>query len=462
MAASTEFIARWASEYPREETEQVFFEASIGLLDAIGCMVAGSGEEPVSIVIDAVTNWGGGPASILGRGLSLAAPWAAMVNGVACHVLDYDDSFAPLVGHVSAPIVPAILALAEERGLSGGDVLDAYVIGVEIAASVGRSVNPVHYSDGWHSTSTIGVIAGAAACSRLLRGSPEVFRNAISLAVSQAAGTRVQLGSPAKSFHAGLAAKSAIIAAVMAERGLSAAGEALDSRWGFGDMYARGFADSGKELPENADNLAIRNPGIIFKPYPTCGSTHRSLNSILDLRTRYGFGSGEVEAVELVIPKVNYNNLGFPDPQTGMEARFSLQYCSALALAHGSVRPVDFSDEAAKRPDLRPLMGRISVGELNEGDENTDYLSLPAHCTIRLKDGRELRDTRFARLGSREAPLAREEHLKKFEECAAPVIGPENTAKAQAMIMNLFDEPDLVGLMTMLRDMRNPEHRQTV
>jgi 2-methylcitrate dehydratase PrpD len=424
-----------------------------GFRDLIACMIAGTIEPPVQKATRVALGWGRGTSTIAGLDYAVSGPAAAFANATAAHVLDFDDSFAPLTGHPSAPIVPAILALAEELGASGEALLDAYVVGIEVIAAVARVANPSHYAIGWHSTATIGVIGSAAACARLLGLNTDQTTAAMSIAMSSSAGSRLQLGSPMKSVHAGLAARDALIAARLAAEGVTGSEEVLAGERGFQGLYTRSHAKP-EAFAVASDNapLAIMSPGITFKPYPTCGSTHRSLDALLFLKAKHGLTGESVESVLLSIPALNVKNLIYDRPDNGLEAKFSMAYCAALALYQGSLRLGDFDDDAIGRPQIQALMPRIMM-EATPGSEHTnkDYLELPAYTTLRLSDGTTLQDERYDRHGSLASPMSDAEHATKFRDCAGRVFRPSDTESLLDLISNLARTPDIRLFTSMLR-----------
>jgi 2-methylcitrate dehydratase PrpD len=446
-------IAQWVASLPRERTRAVQALAIDGVRDLIGCMIAGSVEPPARAAARVAATWGGGVSSLVGSSQTVSAQASAFANGAAAHVLDFDDSFAPLTGHPSAPILPAVLALGEEVAASGAALLDAYVVGLEVIATVGRVMNPSHYARGWHSTATIGVIGAAAACARLLGLNANQTAAAMSIAMSSSGGSRVQLGSPMKSIHAGLAARDAVVSASLAAEGVTGASEVLVGLRGFQNLYSG--ADAGPEafvVPGADEPLAISSPGLTFKPYPICGSTHRSIDALLDLREMHQFSADDVASVTLNIPAVNANNLIYPNPTSGMEAKFSMHYCAALAIAQGAIRLGDFTEEAIHRPAIRALMTRI-VMQVTPGSEQTtkDYLELPAHTVVRLQSGVMLNDERYGRRGSRELPMSASEHAAKFEDCAGRLLEPDETERLLDLISKLGAAKDIHDLAGLLR-----------
>lgn len=175
-------------------------------------MIAGAGADVTRRTAAAIAGLGGGPCSALGSA-PMAAPWAAMINATAAHALDFDDYDFPAISHPSAVLVPALLALGEERGSSGSDVLDAYIVGYEAMACVGKADNMLRYQRGWHATATLGTLGAAVACARLARHDIQATAAALSIATSMAAGFKSQFGTMTKPLHAGLAAKIGILAA---------------------------------------------------------------------------------------------------------------------------------------------------------------------------------------------------------------------------------------------------------
>ncbi len=430
---TTEALATWIATEPRARMMAAAPLAIAGMRDAIGCILAGAREDTPRRVAAAATHWGSGSSHIIGDGRALASPWAALVNGTAAHVLDYDDTFGPLSGHATAVLVPALLALGEEIAADGPALLDALVVGLEVLAAVGRGVNPKHYALGWHATSTIGAIGAAGACARLMGLDARAAQDALSLSVSMAAGTRMQLGVPAKSVHAGLAAKAGILAATLAAEGVGGAAEALEGRWRFAEMFAgRPAPDHAMAPPATGAPLAIEADGLAFKAYPTCAATHLSLDALLALRPH--FAPEEVTAIETELPLVLSRNLMHPDPRTGMEARFSMEYCLAAATAQGALGPADFEGAALVRPDVRALMPLIAMQGLPEPD------SAPPPATtvrVRLADGRVLTETRTIRRGSPGNPMSETEQVAKFRDCAARLLPPRSVAAAEAAIAGL-------------------------
>ncbi|CAG9990772.1 unnamed protein product [Clonostachys byssicola] len=297
----TSRLAHWAAAVPRERTLAARVEAQRGIKDLMGYLIGGAIERaPKTVAKVATSTSGQGLCTIVDQTQKVPAQAAAYANGTAAHILDFDDSFRPLTGHPSCTIVPAILAVAEERGSSGDDVLDAYVVGIEIAACLGRAA-PKHHDCGWHGTATVGVISSAVACARLMKLDAAGITNAISMAFSASSGGRIQIGYDIKSMQPGAAARDAVMAATMAAAGIVGCSEVLTGPWGWSKVYSNVDGDGSEyTMPDLAvgEPLAIQDPGITYKPYPTCGSTHRTLNAVLELDKRRPVSKAYVAALE--------------------------------------------------------------------------------------------------------------------------------------------------------------------
>jgi 2-methylcitrate dehydratase PrpD len=314
-------------------------------------------------------------------------------------------------------------------------------------------VNPRHYGLGWHSTATIGVIGAAAACGRLLGLDAARMGHAMSMAVSMAAGSRMQLGTPAKSLHAGLAAKGGVLAAALAGQGLEGTTEALGGRWRMADHYTGSPADPAAfRPPMEAERLGLESPGLTFKAYPTCASTHLAIDAILALRDAHRFEAAEIAAIATNMPAVNERNLTYVDPVNGMQARFSMHYCAALAATDGAVTVRAFEGDAIFRPEVRALMARVTMDAIPGSEMAEDATpDFPTSVVIRLHDGRVLEEARTVRRGSPGLPLTEAEQRRKFMDCAGMTLSATQAQAVLDRIEGLADGVDIAVLMAGLR-----------
>ncbi|MEX2642497.1 MAG: MmgE/PrpD family protein [Acetobacterales bacterium] len=436
---ATKELARWAAEADVMGSDLVRARARDAIYDVIGCIVAGAGDEGSAKVRAAVRGWGEGPATIIGSTRKASAPWAALANGMAAHALDFDDNYVAAFTHASAVLIPALLPLAEEVDASGQKLMEAYIVGLEAQAGVGLGVNRAHYDMGWHGTSTVGCVGAAAACGRLLGLDAKAMTSAISLGVSMASGPKVQFGTMAKPYHAGMAAKNAVVAAGLAAQGLEARDVALEGKLGFFDLYAGDDAAGWDDvMPRLGKPLKAEQYGLSPKRHPCCGSAHKVLDIVIDLRERHGFTADEVAAVEAKVGFGNKRNLMYTEPRQEMEARFSLNYCVAVALLNGRLSLADFTPQAVHRPEVRRLLPLTTMDSFPQGSEGADPNTRKAHdVTIRLKDGRSISETRQWARGTIHDPFDDADYDAKFRDCCEGFLSDDDLAAAQRMLEDI-------------------------
>jgi len=432
----TRTLAEWSAETPEITDTLALERARHAMHDIVACMVAGAGDEGSARVRATIAPYGGGPATVFGATAKAATPWAALANGMAAHALDFDDNYLPGFTHATAVLGPALFALGEEIGASGRQILDAYIVGLEMHGAVGRGVNRDHYDMGWHGTSTVGCIGTAAACGRLLGLDSDQMTNAMSLGVSMSSGAKVQFGTMAKPYHAGMAAKNAVLAAQLAANDFEARDVALEGKLGFKDLYggpnARGWADV---LPTVGKPLAIVEFGLAPKLYPCCGSTHRVLDIVLALRAEHGIEAEDIDKVETLVGFGNKRNLMYDDPQQEMEARFSMNYCIAVAMLNGRVSLSDFTPEAVHRAEVRAFMPRVSMEAYPQNAEGPDPTTrLPHKVTISLKNGSKIESQSVWARGTIHNPFQESDLEGKFRDCCEGFLEPEDFDAVLAML----------------------------
>jgi 2-methylcitrate dehydratase PrpD len=426
-------LARRATTLRYEDLPPEAVRASrIALLDTVGVMLAGSIEEAPRI-LEAVLQLraGEGPCLLFGRSQRVRPLDAALVNGAAAHALDFDNTAKSLGGHVSAVMVPALFSAGEACGASGRDVLLAHAVGYELGARLGRCVNPRHSEKGWHPTATLGVFAVAAACARLLRASAEQTATALALAASLASGIKANFGTMTKPLHAGHCARCGLLAALLAREGFSANPAALEHPQGFFAVFGGGDTCDTSRALADWDAWEIVSPGASYKLYPCCYSTHAAVEAALNLVRRHGpFSPGAFARIEIRIPARGLAHTDRPQPASGLEAKFSVQYCVVRALLEGRIVLEHFAGEAHRDPAVRALLARVHAspydGELFAQDDPFD-----AELVVTLADGRLLREKVDRPLGrTADNPIPWERLQAKFLDCAARAIGAQAAAAA--------------------------------
>jgi 2-methylcitrate dehydratase PrpD len=439
-----------AAVNPTALPERCIDAARTGIADCIGVMIAGSGEPAPQIVAKLVptsTSNEGAPEIPSGRNLS--APDAALVNGVAAHVLDYDD--VALAGHPSTVLTPAILAEAWTHDASGADMAAAYVAGYELWALL-LSLEPgALHERGFHPTALYGALAAAAACAKLHGLDEERTTNAIALSASMAAGLVANFGTMTKSFHAGRAAQSGVLAARLAKEGFTASPDVIEHRTGF----LRAISPSGAPRIDVGDarlgaDWRMPEVGVNVKRYPTCYSTHRAIDAMLDLAREHDLKPDAVKEIRVRTGTVQMLMLRNAHPKTGLEAKFSMQFAMAAALVARRVGLSELTDEFVARPEVVANLGKVTC---TTTEETVPELAMAPddRVSVVLADGRviEHEPVAFAK-GSWKRPLTREELREKFLDCATRRFDQDH---AEALFDQLWNITDLASV----RDLRLTE-----
>ncbi len=404
--------------------------ARAAILDALACAIAGR-HEPVSARVRAwaLAQRAHGVASLWGTGERTSAGLAALVNGAAAHALDFDDVSWAMNGHPTVPLLPAVFAAAEVTGASGADLLRAYVAGFEVESRLGQALGRPHYEKGWHATSTLGVFGAAAAAGILLGLDAVQLRRAFGIACSRASGTRANFGTDTKPLHAGLAARAGLEAAELARLGVTAREDAVEAEMGLGDLYA------GKQplsLPALGTPFALERPGLELKPYPSCRFTHRTIDLVLALREKHA--GRALESIEIASDPLGLKILIYPTPYTGLEAKFSLPYCAAIAWLDGWPGLGAFSDARAAGADVQSLLRRVVAREARGPEEEVELV---------FGDGTRARATARHARGNPDLPLSDADRLAKVRTCVAPALGDAGAERLIAAIDGLESLADV-------------------
>ncbi|RUM05642.1 MmgE/PrpD family protein [Rhizobium chutanense] len=330
--------------------------ARAAIIDFLACAIAGARDRTTGILADAIGAHLPGEAILLGSTRRTDPLIAAVVNGHAGHVLDYDDVHASVRGHPTTVIVPALLAFAAEREYSANALVASYIVGLEAMARLGLSLGSKHYENGFHATATLGTVGAAAAIAYLTRASIDETAIALGLAATQSSGLRLQFGTDAKPFHAGMAARSGLLSARLAAAGFGGARDFLDHPTGFHSAYAFG-AERPSALTENwGSPWQIVAPGLTLKAYPCCTASHPVASVGIGLKGE-GLGAEAIERITFTYPPGADAALVVSRPTNGIEARFSPEYVFAAALIDGALR-LDHFDEQPVAPRLMELARR--------------------------------------------------------------------------------------------------------
>jgi 2-methylcitrate dehydratase PrpD len=335
---------------------------------------------------------------------------------VAAHVLDYDD--VGLHGHPSAVLLPAILAEGEASGSSGVEMLAAYVAGFEVWAELlARQTTPLHRR-GWHPSAVLGTVAAAAACAKLRRLDAPGAATALAIAASMCAGLVANFGTMTKSFQVGRAAQSGLIAARLAQAGLTASLDALEHPSGLlAALSPQGKAESDRPFDAAQKEWHILTEGLSIKRYPICYATHRCIDAALGLLEGQQLSPEAVARIHVSTGEMQARMLRNSRPQTGLEAKFSMQFAMAAALVARKVGLAELTDDFVRRPDVQAIFPRVSISTTSEIADGANFAPFDAVEIITTR-GQMLASGPVAHAkGSPQNPLTPSELFEKFSDC---------------------------------------------
>lgn len=427
------------------------------ILDALGLALAGAGSETCRITREQISSLGiaAGGASVLGTAIKTAPRFAALINGAAMHADGFDDTNPQPTAdrnggiHTTAAILPAALALAEPKALSGRAFATAFHAGTEIACRLSHAIGTRHYDAGFHYTATLNTFGAAVAAAIVTGLDGSRIEHALAYAASTAGGVRRNFGSMVEILHPGLAAEAGILAADFAGRGLTGNRDALGGRAGYFEASAGGL-DAEIVL---GDPWSFVEPGMSIKPFPSGALTHPAMTGMLEIMGERGLSADDVTRIVVRTNPRIHATLAHHDPKTAMEARFSMEFCLAVALVEGKAGLAEFTDAATARPDIRAAMDRITFDVFETPDvletPGADYTNMTTLLDIGLRDGQTIAKRIDWAIGSAQAPMSYEEIAQKFRGCAAHAEWPAD--RTEALIEKVADLERLEDVGTLAR-----------
>jgi len=391
------------------------------LIDWFGVTLGGCREPAPSMLLDALG--AGAPAppadggcTVVGRGLRLAPMDAALLNGTASHVLDFDDVNMSFLGHASVAVLGAALALAERLDADGSELITAFVAGYETACRLAVAIGSEPYVRGWHSTGTVGTFGAAAACARLLGLDPERTAVALALAASEAAGVKANLGTMAKSLHAGRACANGQLAAQLAARGFTANPDAIEAAQGFAALSG-GTCDADAALAEPPSGWYVRDN--LFKYHAACYFTHSTLEGVRSLRRDGRVDAAALDELTLHVSELELGACAIPEPTTGLEVKFSIAHLAAMAMLDRPTAAI--ADADAHDDEVIAVRERVTLSPGAVAGQ-------PTAIEARLTDGSTARAAVDVNTPQRDLPAQRDRLSQKFALLAAPVLGAGRAA----------------------------------
>ena len=431
----------------------VLCNAKKNILDTIGVAVAGAQAEGSVILRRYIESLGcnGGDATVFGSALRALPRFAALANASAMHADDFDDSF-PSRLHSSSPVLAAAFAEAEHGAASGKDLLAAFCVGTELTCKVVQTMNPEHYARGYHATSTCGVFGATAAVCNLRRMSPVATATALGIAGSEAAGLRENFGTMVKPLHAGRAAENALVAVELVEQGFTATRTILEGPRGF--FTAGGGSFDEKTMRGKFGNpWCYLTPGIAIKPFPSGWLTHPGMCELLAFVTKHDLQPQQIARLAVRTNRVLPLNLTYHRPVTGLQGKFSMEFCLASIAVLRRAGLVEFSDEVVNRPDIQKFFDKIDYSVYSDEEAAANrYTMLTTFLDITLEDGRTFALRVDAAKGSPEFPMDEEEVAEKVRGCTrfAGWAAPRTEQLIEA-ILQLETIDDLRSISNLLR-----------
>src|SRR5690349_3119825 len=376
----TQILAKYVSGHAsRGWSDAVEHEAHRTFLNWLGCAIGAAHHEAADAAVAAMQILDPAPqATVLGRAERLDMASAALVNGITSHTFDFDDTHLKTIIHPAGPVASAVLALAEHQGVAGRAVIDALVLGIDVACRIGNAMYPDHYDRGWHITGSTGMLGAAAGCARLLALGERETAMALGIAASQPIGLREQFGTMTKPFHPGAAARAGLTSALLARHGFTASPRALEAPRGWAQVVSTKTAWN-----EATDELGQRFE-ISFNSYKpfACGIViHPSIDAAVQLREQ-GVKAADVDRIELRVHSLVLELTGKKEPADGLQGKFSVYHGCAAGLIFGRAGEEEFSDGFVNDPEVVALRRKVQATV----DDTIDEAA--ARVTAVLKDGR--------------------------------------------------------------------------
>ena len=440
----TRRLGTFVAEHPSAGwPRQVDHEAGRTLLNYLACAIGASRHPAVEAALAAAQEFApSAQATLLGRSERVDMGSAALINGIASHTLDFDDTHLRTIIHPAGPVASAVLALGEHAGMKGRVIVDALVLGVDVECRIGNAIYPDHYDRGWHITGSTGMLGAAAACARLLGLDAARATMALGIAASQPTGVREQFGSMTKALHIGAAARIGLTAALMAKHGYTSSGRALEAQRGLLQTFSdkHDWREIEVALGERFEILTNT-----YKPF-ACGIViHPSIDGCIQLRGRGQISVVDVERVDLIVHPLVLELTGKRAPQRGLEGKFSVYHACAAALLFGKAGEAQFSDACVNDTEVIQLRDRIHARADAAIAEDA------ADITVSMRDGRNLHLRIEHAIGSLDRPMTDADLREKVHGLTDPVLGVGATARLIDVCAQLPEAPDVRRLIAATR-----------
>jgi 2-methylcitrate dehydratase PrpD len=456
---ATERIAKFIvdtgyTDIPRDAVEK----AKRTALDCLGAALAGISEPVSQSIMGYVTNLGGpSQASIFGAGLTVSVADAALANGTIAHALDYDDCGVK-IGHPSVLVLPGVLSLGEHLGASGRDILTAYILGLEVEGKMALHADFKLMQSRLNHQSWYGSVGAAAACGKLLGLDVAKTRMALGIAGNYACGLSANHGRMAGAMAAGNACRNGVIAALMAQAGITANPDVIEAKNGFYDtLVGAGHYDAERMAESLGHPFYIESPGIGLKKYPSCYHTHRALDGVFQLLGEHRLSHSEVAEIDVGTSERAMRVLAFSEPETPYQAKYSMPHCIAAALVDHQVTLDTFTSDKMKDPGIVAAKKKVHLSfpdlpiwpGLADVGPDTEFVGNPV--TIRTTDGRSYNARVDIPRGDPALPLSDDELLAKYRDCGRSQLRADEIERSVELVLGLERVADIGTLIAALR-----------
>jgi 2-methylcitrate dehydratase PrpD len=431
----THILAQFAAEHPSKGwSDAVDQEAHRTFLNWLGCAVGAAHHESVESALAAVQVLEPSKqAALAGRAERVDMANAALINGIGSHTFDFDDTHLKTIIHPAGPVASAVLALAEHLGSTGRQVIDALVIGIDVACRMGNVVYPQHYDRGWHITGSTGTLGAAAACARLLGLNTHQTTMALGIAASQPVGLREQFGTMTKPFHPGGAARAGLMAALMAQKGFTSSPKSLEAPRGWAQVFSTKYdwTEATGELGERFE-ISFNS----YKPF-ACGIViHPSIDACVQLRER-GVKPEDVERIDLRVHSLVLELTGKKEPADGLQGKFSVYHGCAAGLIFGRAGETEYADSIVTRDDVVALRRKVvAVVDDSIHEDSADVVAT-------LKNGEKVHVFVEHAIGSIHKPMTNAMLADKFHQLSDPVLGQAQSAQLLQACERLGQAPNV-------------------
>jgi len=421
--------------------------ARLAFIDTLAVMLAGSREEGSELACEMVRQEGAAAkVLVVGQSLRTSPQLAALANGVAAHIMDYDMS--SMLGQPTSPIIPALLPLAESTGATPAEVTTAFIVGFEVCLKLARSAPEQALVGGWHAVSSIGTMGAAMACARLLRVPRERIADILGIAASLSGGLSANFGTMTKPLHSGTSARNAILAATLGRGGFTASAVALENPVsGYFRAFDRGIKVSFEPFAELGRRYDIVERGFKPKRYPCGGLGHTAIDATLELRDE--IKPADIAAIKASITKYAASRIGDKYPTSIENAKFSLPYVAAYTALYGAPMLKAFTEESIADEKIKALARKVSVAIDPEFADILD--ESPSRVTVTLVDGRTVQRMRYYASGTPQAPLTKEQVEEKFFLCAERAVDKTAATKIFAFLNQLEAQRSFAALWPLLQ-----------